>query len=285
MVDGIERTIISGTIGARVGTSTAEHEFFRVRRRENQERRSNRDNADPETQTRPQARPQMRTGPAGGVAAYGQTARSGRAEDAHVVLSRSAAILVDGNLESVMRRATEAIHMLAASLLGVPNARSDDLMEVFRKEAFEWVRQALARYTAYSERHDHLPFGLTFDDVRLSIDQDLDVLDIEVGGVHFRDRFEFRTEGVVFDVRGTAAVHRPRPGFFVDTGVHGAEIADDIIAKVRTDLHEFGADARTGGVAVMIRSDSSAYSRVDRAAVTVDMDILVPFDADWQGEA
>ena len=126
--------------------------------------------------------------------------------------------------------------------------------------------------------------GLSFEDVRLSVDQDLGVLDIEVGGVHFKNRFDFRTESVVFDVRGTEAVHRPRPGFFVDTGAHGAGIADDIIAKVRTDLHEFGGGARTGGVAVMIRSDASAYSRRHGTAYTVDMDILVPFDEKWRGE-
>ena len=158
------------------------------------------------------------------------------------------------------------------------------MIEVFRKEAFEWVRQALARYTAYAYKHDDLPMGLSFEDVRLSVDQDLGVLDIEVGGVHFRKKFEFRTESVVFDVRGTEAVPRPRPGFFVDTGAHGAGIAADIIAKVRADLHEFGGSARTGGVAVMIRSDASAYSRRHGTAYMVDMDILVPFDENWRGE-
>ena len=90
MVDGIQRTIITGTVGTRVGSPTVEHEFFRVRRRNGQGR------GDPDTAGRD-------TGPykrAGGAAAYGQTARTGRQEDAQVVLSRSAAILVDGNLES-----------------------------------------------------------------------------------------------------------------------------------------------------------------------------------------
>jgi hypothetical protein len=274
MVDGIQRTQIAGTVGARVGTPTDTHEFFRVRRR-NEQRHRDRDT--PGKQNAPHAT-------ARGAAAYGQAARSGRRDDAQVVLSRSAAILVDGNLESVLHRATDAIRALAESLLGVSRERSDGLSEVFRKEAFEWVRQALARYTAYSDKHDNLPMGLTFDDVRLAVDQDLGVLDIEVGGVHFRDRFEFRAEGVVFDVRGTSVVHRPRPGFFVDTGAHGAGIADDIIAKVRTDLHEFGGGARTGGVSVMIRSDASAYSRTAEAAYSVDMDIMVPFDAGWLGE-
>lgn len=274
MVDGIQRTLVAGAVGGRVGSPTAENEFFRVRRRNGQER-GDQDNSGRENG------PYKRTS---GAAAYGQTARTARQEDAQVVLSRSAAILVDGNLESVMRRATDAIRALAESLLGVSRTRSDGLIEVFQKEAFEWVRQALARYTAYADKHDDLPMGLSFEDVRLSVDQDLGVLDIEVGGVHFRKKFEFRTESVVFDVRGTEAVPRPRPGFFVDTGAHGAGIAADIIAKVRADLHEFGGSARTGGVAVMIRSDASAYSRRHGTAYMVDMDILVPFDENWRGE-
>lgn len=274
MVDGIQSTRLTGSVGGRVGSPTTEHEFFRVRRRNGQDRGGQ--------ETSGRQRPSFQR--ANGAAAYGQVARAAAPDEAQVVLSRSAAILVDGNLESVMRRATEAIRALAESLLGVSRTRSDGLVEVFQTEAFEWVRQALARYTAYSDKHDDLPMGLSFEDVRLSVDQDLGLLDIEVGGVHFRNKFEFRTDAVVFDVRGTEAVHRPRPGFFVDTGSHGADTADDIIVKVRTDLHEFGGGARTGGVAVMIRSDASAYSRRNGTAYMVDMDILVPFDENWTGE-
>lgn len=274
MVDGIQSTRVTGSVGGRVGSPTTEHEFFRVRRRNGQDRGGQ--------ETSGRQLPSFQR--ANGAAAYGQVARATAPDEAQVVLSRSAAILVDGNLESVMRRATEAIRALAESLLGVSRTRSDGLVEVFQTEAFEWVRQALARYTAYSDKHDDLPMGLSFEDVRLSVDQDLGLLDIEVGGVHFRNKFEFRTDAVVFDVRGTEAVHRPRPGFFVDTGSHGADTADDIIVKVRTDLHEFGGGARTGGVAVMIRSDASAYSRRNGTAYMVDMDILVPFDENWTGE-
>lgn len=220
---------------------------------------------------------------------YGSRGRPARRPDteqeAEVVLSRSAAILVDGNLEDLLRRAAGAMRRLAVTLLAIPARQADGLIRVFQDEAIVWVRQALARYRAYSDRHDHLPIGLAFDDVRISMDPQFGGLDVEVGGVRFRDHFSFRATGVVFDVRGTTAVHEPAPGFFVDAGERGARIAEDIIDKVRTDLPDFGRETDTDGVAVLIRSDMSDYSREQGAGYRLDLDILVPFDPGWSGGA
>lgn len=275
-IDGIDGFGGSRPVGPRKTPLDARMDRVRVRRR-NAKRGDADDRSDHAApNSNPYSNPYAKTAPPTGKA-------RGAGSDPDVVLSRSAAILVDGNLADVLRRSATAIRRLAISLLEIPEARTETLIEVFEKEAFGWVQQALSHYHAYADHHDHLPIGISFEDVRISMDPAISALEVEVGGVHFRNAFAFRANGVVFDVRGTEAVHRPAPGFFVDTGEHGAGIADDIIERVRADLPQFGGHADTGGVAVLIRSDASAYSRDRTSAYRVDFDVLVPFDPDWTG--
>jgi hypothetical protein len=295
MVDGIDGLGGSRPVGPRKTPLDAQMDRVRVRRRDAKGRNATgrdatgrdatgRDATGRDAQN-PSSTPEQPRYP--GKPYANPYAKSGgerhAGSDPDVVLSRSAAILVDGNLADVLRRSAMAIRRLAVSLLDIPEAQTESLIEVFEKEAFGWVQQALSQYHAYSDHHDHLPIGISFEDVRISMDPAISALEVEVGGIHFRDAFPFRANGVVFDVRGTEAVHKPAPGFFVDTGEHGAGIADDIIERVRADLPQFGGDADTGGVAVLIRSDASAYSRDRASAYRVDFDVLVPFDPNWTG--
>jgi len=215
------------------------------------------------------------------TAAYGRTGPGGGT--AQVVMSRSAAILADLDLDGALERAGETIKQLASTLLEIDSRATDGLLDHFKAAGLDWVRQALMRYRAYAEHHDNLPVGLVFEDVKVSVNRALGDLDIEVGGVHFRTEFDFRAVGVVFDVRGTSAVDRPSPGFFVDTGDHGADTADEIIERVRRDLPGFGSGEGTRGVCVLIRSDSSDYSHDAGVGYVIDMDLLVPFSATWSG--
>lgn len=199
-----------------------------------------------------------------------------------MLISRSAAILT-GDLDSVLKRAGEAIRQLAETMLGVDPEHSHLLVDGFRDAALDWVRGALGRYRAFAENHDRLPMGLSFDDVRLILDAADGSLSVEVGGVHFRREFDFRTTGVVFDIRGSSAVRQPAPGFFVDTGETGAATANSIVKKVRTDLPAFGIAEDIQGVCVLIRGDDTDYRADQVSAWTVDFDVFVPFDPEWKG--
>ncbi|EDP67000.1 hypothetical protein BAL199_18103 [alpha proteobacterium BAL199] len=167
--------------------------------------------------------------------AYGGAANVVR-KDAEVVISRSAAILT-GDLDSVLRRAGQAIRQMAETLLGIDPRRTTGLVSSFQQAALGWVRDALPRYRAYAENHDRLPIGVSFEDVRLSLEADDGRLALNVGGVEFRNSFDFRATGVVFDIRASGAVREPTPGFFVDTGETGVQL---LLGHVAGDLDHPG---------------------------------------------
>ncbi len=213
--------------------------------------------------------------------AYGGAANVVR-KDAEVVISRSAAILT-GDLDSVLRRAGQAIRQMAETLLGIDPRRTTGLVSSFQQAALGWVRDALPRYRAYAENHDRLPIGVSFEDVRLSLEADDGRLALNVGGVEFRNSFDFRATGVVFDIRASGAVREPTPGFFVDTGETGAATAAAIVETVRTELPSFGIAEDTEGVCVTIRAEASDFVTGRSATWVVDMDVHVPFDPSWSG--
>lgn len=198
-------------------------------------------------------------------------------------MSRAAAILGGGDLVAILRRAGQAIRQLSETLLAVPPDRTAGLVDAFTTEALEWVRVAIARYRTYAADHDQLPVGLSVEDVRVTVDAGHGGLSVEVGGVAFRRTFDFRTKGVVFDIRASGAVHDPRPGFFVDAGETGAaaDIATAIIDKVRRDLPRFGISQDTEGVCVLIRSEVSDFDPGQDGGWVIDFDVHVPFDPSW----
>lgn len=213
--------------------------------------------------------------------AYGGAARVVR-DDADVLISRSAAMLT-GNLDSVLRRAAQAIKQMAETLLGIHPGRTEGLVESFQAAALEWVRDALPRYRSYSMNHARLPIGVSFEDVRLALEAEDGQLTLEVGGVDFRNSFDFRASGVVFDIRASGTVREPAPGFFVDTGETGAATADAIVETARTELPSFGISEDTEGVCVLIRAEASDFVTGRSATWVVDMDLHVPFDPGWSG--
>lgn len=231
----------------------------------------------------------QRFGPASGpraaairaTRAYGGVAKAMRKE-AEVVISRSAAILT-GDLDSVLRRAGQAIRQMAETLLGIDPKRTAGLVEGFHGAALDWVRDALPRYRAYAANHDRLPIGLSFEQVRMELSADNGRLSVDVGGVEFRRSFDFRASGVVFDIRASGTVRDPAPGFYVDTGETGAATAHDIVETVRTELPSFGITKDTEGVCVLIRAEASDFVTGRASTWVVDMDVHVPFDPGWSG--
>lgn len=213
--------------------------------------------------------------------AYGGAANIVR-KDAEVVISRSAAMLT-GDLDSVLRRAGQSVHQMAGTLLGIDPRRTTGLVRSFQVAALGWVRDALPRYRSYAVNHDRLPIGVSFEDVRLSLEADDGRLALNVGGVEFRNSFDFRASGVVFDIRGSAAVREAAPGFFVDTGENGAATAAAIVETVRSEMPSFGITEDTEGVCVLIRAEASDFVTGRSATWVVDMDLHVPFDPGWTG--
>lgn len=205
--------------------------------------------------------------------------------EAEVVMSRAAAILGGGDLRAILRRAGQALRQMAETLLGVPPERTAGLADAFAAEALEWVRVAIAQYRTYAANHDRLPVGISFEDVRLTVDAGHGGLAIDVGGVHFRTAFTFRTKGVVFDIRASGAVRDPSPGFFVDSGEtkEQATTANAIVDKARRDLPRFGISKDTEGVCVLIRAEGSDFEPARDGGWVMDLDVHVPFDPTWSG--
>lgn len=205
--------------------------------------------------------------------------------EAEVVMSRAAAILGGGDLHAILRRAGQSLRQMAETLLGVPPERTAGLVEAFSAAALDWVRVAIAQYRTYAADHERLPVGISFEDVRITVDAGHGGLSIDVGGVHFRTSFTFRTKGVVFDIRASGAVRDPCPGFFVDSGetASDASTATAIVEKVRRDLPRFGISEDTEGVCLLIRSEGSDFHPARDGGWVIDLDVHVPFDPTWSG--
>lgn len=194
-----------------------------------------------------------------------------------VLIDRSTSMLLVDDLGGMIARTGANLRLLTIRLLGVRPETADSLIENFTQACLEEIGGAIARYTKAAGTDNRAPIGLAFDDVRVQADHNTGRLVLNVGSANFVDTVDFRATGVVFDVRGSEAVHKPRPGVFVDTGTHGAAIANTIIEKVRRDLPEFGSEVDTEGVIVLIRADRSDYSDHTRLDETLDFDLLIPF--------
>ncbi len=286
MVDGIKSSAGTGPLTASPGS--AGRMGVRVRRRGDggkfreelrnteDDRRSDDDIVDLGADPQHLAAVRRAANAYGGAGTYG-------ADDPSVVMSRAAAILGGGDLNGILRRVGQAIRQLSETLLGVDAGRTEGLVDAFQAEALTWVRSAITQYRSYAPDHERLPIGLSFEDVCVSVDAGHRGLSVDVGDVHFRQTFDFRAQGVVFDIRASGAVHRPSPGFFVDTGETGASIANGIVEKVRQDLPSFGVSDDTEGVCVLIRAEASDFDPNRDGGWLIDFDVLVPFDPAWTG--
>lgn len=208
-------------------------------------------------------------------------ARASNASDASsdddVLISRSTAVLLTEDLSSLIRRAVTNVGLLVTSLMKVPDSAAHDVERRFHIAALSAVRQARERFLRKPGSANASPRGLEFENISVRYDSLRGTAAIEIGAAEFLERIDMRATGVVFDVRGDAAVHDARPGIFVDTGTHGAAIANNIIETVRRDLPHFGGSNDTEGAIVLIRADNSDFSNHRAPAEWLALDLILPF--------
>ncbi|WP_028467062.1 hypothetical protein [Nisaea denitrificans] len=205
------------------------------------------------------------------------TAPSSSSSSDDVLISRSTAVLLTEDLSSLIRRAVTNVGLLVHGLMQVPDSASHDVERRFHIAALSAVRLGRERYLRKAGSANSNPRGLAFENISVRYDGLRGTATIEIGAADFLDRIDMRATGVVFDVRGNAAVHDARPGIFVDTGAHGAAIANRIIETVRRDLPLFGGSDDTEGAIVLIRADNSDFSDHRAPAEWLRFDLILPF--------
>lgn len=196
-----------------------------------------------------------------------------------VLISRSTAVLLMEDLSSLIRRAVVNVGLLVHGLMQVPANASHDVERRFHIAALSAVRLGRERYLRKTVSQTGNPLGLAFSNIFVRYDGLLGTATIEIGAADFLNRIDLHATGVVFDVRGDAAVHDARPGIFVDTGDHGAAIANKIIETARQDLPHFGGSEDTEGAIVLIRADNSDFSNHGASAEWLLFDLILPFRA------
>ena len=206
--------------------------------------------------------------------AYGRRSTD---QDADVSIDRSTSMLLADDLGALIRRANVNIMLLATRLLGVNEQQALELVRGFSETCLDEVRLAILLYIRQRASGSALPTGLVFTRMTMHVDHNSGHPSIELGDAHFVDKIDLRATGVVFDIRGSGAVHEARPGVFVDIGEHGAGIANVLIETVRRDVPSFEAGVNTDGVIVVIRADRSDYSGRKRIEESLGFDMMIPF--------
>ena len=194
-----------------------------------------------------------------------------------VLISRSTAVLLTEDLSSLIRRAVSNVGLLVHGLMQVPGNAAHDVERRFHIAALSAVRLGRERYLRKTGSANSNPLGLAFENISVRYDGLRGTAAIEIGAADFLDRIDMQATGVVFDVRGNGAVYDARPGIFVDTGNHGAAIANRIIETVRRDLPHFGGSEDTEGAIVLIRADNSDFSDHRAPAEWLRFDLILPF--------
>lgn len=198
-------------------------------------------------------------------------------QDADVSIDRSTSMLLADDLGSLIRRASVNIELLATRLLGVSEQQALELAREFSESCLDEVRLAILLYIRQRGGGSALPTGLVFTRMTMRVDHNSGRPKIELGDAFFVDKIDLKATGVVFDIRGSGAVHEARPGVFVDIGQHGAGIANVLIETVRRDVPSFDSGVNTEGVIVVIRADRSDYSGRKRAEESLGLDMIIPF--------
>lgn len=210
------------------------------------------------------------------VKAYGGAVQRPVLQDDDVLISRSTAVLLAEDLSSLIRRAVTNVGLIVHGLMDVPDNAAHDAERRFHIAALAAVRPARELYLR-KDGGDRRPLGLAFKNISARYHELRGAADIQIGEAEFVDRIDFSATGVVFDVRGEAAVYEPKPGIFVDTGEHGAATANQIIETVRRDLPQFGGSEDTEGAIVLIRADNSDFSDHRAPAEWLGFDLILPF--------
>lgn len=210
------------------------------------------------------------------VRAYGAKSAALRGSD-DVLISDSTMVLLGEDLSSLIRRAVTNVGLVVHTLMRVPGRATQDVERRFHLAALSAVRRARETYMQNGGGAHRMPLGLAFKDISARYHEIKGTAEIALGEAEFVDRIDLRAKGVVFDVRGEAVVHKPKPGIFVDTGEHGAVIANTIIETVRRDLPLFGGSQDTEGAIVLIRADNSDFSDHRSPAEWLAFDLILPF--------
>ncbi len=204
----------------------------------------------------------------GAAAAYASAAGG-------VAIDSATTTLVAGDIGSAMGKSTAVVRQLAIRLMGMTSADADAVVAEFPDWLIETVRKTMAdRRTAGSARP---PVAMLIHDACLRMDRAQAEPHLDPGSLRFVDAIEFQASGVVFDVRGSHAVHAPEPGVLIDTGEHGAALTQRLIDHVRTEMPDFGSAEETDGAIVLIRADRSHYDELTRTSDVLDIDLWIPF--------
>ena len=206
----------------------------------------------------------------GAAAAYARSAGS-------VAIDSSTSTLIAGDFGGAMRKSEAVMRQLAIRLMGMPPADADLMVADFP----DWLIESVRGIMAESRRaaRSAPPVALLIHDACLRMDRQRGEPSLDPGSVQFVDAIEFRANGVVFDVRGSHAVHAPEPGVLIDTGEHGARLTQRLIDHVRTEMPDFGSADETDGAIVLIRADRSHYDELTRTSDVLDIDLWIPFGA------
>ena len=197
--------------------------------------------------------------------------------DADVSIDQSTSMLLADDLGALIRRASANIRLLATNVLGANEQRGAELAREFSDSCLDEVRLAILLYVRQRTGGTALPTGLVFSRMTMRMDHNSGRPSIELGDAHFVDVIDLKATGVVFDIRGSGAVHDAQPGVFVDIGQHGAGIANVLIETIRRDVRSFDSGVNTEGVIVVIRADRSDYSGRSRAQEALGFDMMIPF--------
>jgi hypothetical protein len=203
--------------------------------------------------------------------------RASPEQDADVAIDRSTSMLLADDLGALIRRASANIRLLSRSVLGASEESAADLTREFTEACLDEVRLAILLYVRQRGGTSAPPAGLVFSRMTMRIDHGTGRPGIELGDALFAEKIDLNPVGVVFDIRGSGAVHEARPGVFVDIGEHGAGTANTLIETVRRDVRSFDAGVNTEGVIVVIRADRSDYSGGKRAEESLGFDMIIPF--------
>lgn len=233
---------------------------------------------DAEPDVKPGAEGTRPPAPRGATAVYRRDGHyAGGANSEDVLISRSTAVLLAEDLSSLIRRGVNNVGLVAHSLMRIPDTAAHDLERRFHIAALTSVRQAREIYVRQNGNPERMPQGLAFERISARYNELSGVAEISIARAAFIDRVDLNARGVVFDVRGHGAVSEPRPGIFVDTGEHGALIANTIIETVRRDLPNFGSSEDTGGAIVVIRADESDFTNHRAYAEALSFDLILPY--------
>lgn len=197
-------------------------------------------------------------------------------DEAGVVIAHSTEVLGE-DLAIFIHRAGETVRLLATRLLGVNEAPVSFLVGEFADIALTMIHKALAEFSRTHGGDETMPVALVFQDARIEVDRSGLGFSVSIGGADFVEVIDFRASGVVFDLHGSAAFHEAEAGLFIDTGIHGAAMADRLIETVRRDLLDFGDGAATADITVLVRADDSRYADVGQVGGVLDFDITIPF--------